>query len=123
MKKTLSFFIALALGTTAFSQAAYIQPSPTGKNDTITLYINIAQTTDGTQNGGLNAILTDHPEDTVYLWTWQPAGPVIGNGEWTNSNSDMALTKVSDNCTASVLNQPFFTEWMRPPFLPMEFLA
>ena len=96
MKKILSFFIALALSTTAFSQAAYIQPSPTGKNDTITLYINIAQTTDGTQNGGLNAMLTDHPEDTVYLWTWQPAGPVIGNGEWTNSNSDMALTKVSD---------------------------
>lgn len=96
MKKIFPFLIALALSTTALSQAAYIQPSPTGKNDTITLYINIAQTTDGEQNGGLNAMLTDHPEDTVYLWTWQPAGPVIGNGEWSNSNSGMALTKVSE---------------------------
>ncbi|MFM7233931.1 MAG: hypothetical protein ACKOZM_05020, partial [Flavobacteriales bacterium] len=94
MKKILSTLVGLVVSVVAFSQAAYIQPSPTGKNDTITLYINVAQTTDGTMNNALNAILTDHPEDTVYLWTWQPAGPVIGNGDWANSNSGMALSKV-----------------------------
>ena len=95
MKKIFSTLLALATCTIAFSQAAYIQPSPTGKNDTITLYINVAQTTDGTMNNALSAMLTDHPNDTVYLWTWQPAGPVVGNGDWTNSNSAMAMTKVA----------------------------
>jgi len=83
--------MTLAACFTGFSQAAYIQPSPTGKNDFITLYINVAQTT-----GTLNTMLTDHPDDPVYLWTWQPAGPVIGNGDWTNSNDSMLMTKVSD---------------------------
>jgi hypothetical protein len=96
MKKILSILCALATSVVALSQAAYIQPSPTGKNDTITLYINVAQTTDGTMNNALNAMLTDHPEDTVYLWTWQPSGPVVGNGDWTNSNSAMAMTKVGE---------------------------
>ncbi len=94
MKKIISTLVALSASLLAFSQAAYIQPSPTGKNDTITLYINVAQTTDGTMNNALSAMLTDHPNDTVYLWTWQPAGPVAGNGDWTNSNSAMAMTKV-----------------------------
>jgi hypothetical protein len=96
MKKILSILCSLATSVVALSQAAYIQPSPTGKNDTITLYINVAQTTDGTMNNALNAMLTDHPDDTVYLWTWQPAGPVVGNGDWTNSNSAMAMTKVGE---------------------------
>jgi hypothetical protein len=96
MKKIFSFILALAACTFAFGQAAYIQPSPTGKNDTITLYINVAQTPDGNQNSALSAMLSDHPEDTVYLWTWQPAGPVVGNGDWSNSNSAMAMTKVGE---------------------------
>jgi hypothetical protein len=96
MKKIFTTLLAMVTGVCAFSQAAYIQPSPTGKNDTITLYINVAQTTDGTMNNALSAMLTDHPDDTVYLWTWQPAGPVVGNGDWANSNSAMALSKVPD---------------------------
>lgn len=96
MKKILSLLVALTASVAAFSQAAYIQPSPTGKNDTITLYINVAQSTDGVQNNALSAMLSDHPEDTVYLWTWMPAGPVIGNGDWANSNNAMAMTKVGD---------------------------
>jgi hypothetical protein len=94
MKKIFLTLVAVAFSALAFSQAAYIQPSPTGKNDTITLYINIAQTTDGTMNNALNAMLTDHPNDTVYLWAWQPAAPVAGLGEWSNSSNAMAMTKV-----------------------------
>ena len=56
------------------------------------LYIDVAQTT-----GGLKTILGNHPEeiDSVYMWTWQPAGPSCGNGEWGNSNTCMRLTHVS----------------------------
>lgn len=94
MKKIFSTLVTLSFSLLAFSQAAYVQPSPTGKNDTITLYINIAQTTDGSMNNALNAMLTDHPNDTVYLWAWQPAAPVAGLGDWANSSSAMAMTKV-----------------------------
>ena len=56
------------------------------------LYIDVAQTT-----GGLKTILGNHPEevDSVYMWTWQPAGPSCGNGDWGNSNNCMLLTHVS----------------------------
>lgn len=97
MKKGIIFIILslFAVGT-AYSQAAYVLPSPTGKNDTITLYINIAQTTDGVQNSGLNARLNDHPDDSVYLWTWSPSDPVGTNGSWDNSSQSLKMTKVAD---------------------------
>jgi hypothetical protein len=62
MRSASSLLLALLI-----AQAAYVLPSPTGKNDTITLYINVAQTTDGVQNSGLNARLNAHPDDSVYL--------------------------------------------------------
>jgi hypothetical protein len=96
MKKTLLYFILSAITITGFAQAAYIQPSPTGKNDTITLYINVAATTDGSNNNALNAMLNDHPDDSVYIWSWMPAEPTVGNGQWENSNQALKMTKVSD---------------------------
>lgn len=80
----------------SFAQAAYILPSPTGKSDTITLYINVAQTTDGVSNNALNAVLNAHPDEDVYLWTWAPAEPTVGNGAWSGSNSALKMTKISD---------------------------
>lgn len=95
MKKAILLFSFVIVAFMGFSQAAYILPSPTGKNDTITLYVNVAATTDGNQNGVLKAMLTDHPLDSVYLWTWMPSTPVIGNGEWTASNEGMKMTLVT----------------------------
>lgn len=97
MKKQLLFISIICLfSVAAIAQAAYILPSPTGKNDTITLFINIAQTTDGVQNSGMNARLNAHPDDDVYLWSWQPAAPIVGNGAWNGSNTALKMTKVSD---------------------------
>jgi hypothetical protein len=96
MKSTIIFISLLFTCLSGFSQAAYIQPSPTGKNDTITLYINVAMTTDGTNNNALSAILNDHPDDSVYIWSWNPAEPTVGNGQWENSNQALKMTKVSD---------------------------
>ncbi|MEL6534830.1 MAG: hypothetical protein AAFQ98_05430 [Bacteroidota bacterium] len=33
----------------------------------------------------------------LYLWTWSPSDPAMGNGEWTNSPAHMALTQVEGN--------------------------
>ena len=84
MKKILSLaFVAFAT-LTSFGQAAFVLPSPTAAGEQMTLYIDVAQST----GGGLKAMLGAHPEyrDSVYIWTWQPSGPVVGNGEWGNSN-------------------------------------
>jgi len=87
MKKILFASLMLA-NLAAFSQAAYVLPSPTGADEPVTLYIDVSQTT-----GSLKTILTNHPDarDSVYLWTWEPAGPVAGNGNWDNSNDAMLL--------------------------------
>jgi hypothetical protein len=92
MKKILFTLAAFAISVVGFSQAAFVFPSPTNANATMDLYIDVAQTT-----GGLKTILGNHPEeiDSVYMWTWQPAGPSCGNGEWGNSNTCMRLTHVS----------------------------
>jgi len=92
MKKILFILAAISISYVGFSQAAFVFPSPTNANATMDLYIDVAQTT-----GGLKTILGNHPEevDSVYMWTWQPAGPNCGNGEWGNSNNCMLLTHVS----------------------------
>jgi hypothetical protein len=94
MKKISLLILAItAFCAESFAQAAYISPSPTGKNDTITLYIDVAQSTGS--NGALKLMLDTYPDQDVYLWTWQPAGPTVGNGDWGNSNEAMKMTHVS----------------------------
>jgi hypothetical protein len=90
--KNIFALIALSIAAlNSFGQAAFVFPSPTNANGTVDIYIDVAQTT-----GGLKAILNNHPDaqDSVYMWTWQPAGPACGNGEWGNSNDCMLLTQV-----------------------------
>jgi hypothetical protein len=92
MKKHILTFALLIAAFGAFAQAAFVLPSPTNPNDSVTIFIDVAQTT-----GGLKTMLTNHPEyiDSVYMWTWNPSGPVCGNGEWGISNECMKLQHVS----------------------------
>lgn len=78
------------------AQTAYVLPSPTDAEAEITLYIDINQSSDGVQNNALKAMLQDHPDDNVYLWSWMPAEPVVGNGQWGESNEELLMTKESD---------------------------
>lgn len=76
----------------AGAQIAYVLPSPTDAEDEVTLYIDVSQSTEN----GLKAMLTDNPDEPVYLWSWQPAEPVVGNGQWGESNEELLMTKESD---------------------------
>ena len=78
----------------ASAQKAYVLPSPTDANSELTLYIDMNQSEDGIQNNGLSAILDAYPDTSVYLWTWNPSGPVDGNGNWDDSADSQELTKV-----------------------------
>ena len=94
MKKIFLSLSILASCSLAVAQAAYILPSPTSADSEVTLYIDINQSQDGTNNNALKAMLTDFPDEPVYLWSWQPAAPGIGNGNWDASNPDMQLEKI-----------------------------
>jgi hypothetical protein len=91
MKRILLFLSVCAAAVGANAQA-FVLPSPTPATDSVNIYIDLSQTT-----GGLKTILTNHPEyiDSVYMWTWEPEGPLCGNGEWSNSNDCMKMTHVS----------------------------
>lgn len=96
MKNHITFFGALVLAVATQAQTAYVLPSPTDANEELTLYIDVNQSTDGVSGNALKAILTDNPDEDVYLWTWSPADPVQGNGTWGESAEHMKLTKISN---------------------------
>jgi hypothetical protein len=96
MKKRILGLLIACLPLIVSSQIGYVLPSPTDAEEEITLYIDVSQSAEGTSNNYLKSMLTDHPDDDVYLWTWEPAGPdgVGGNGaSWNNSNEALKMTK------------------------------
>ncbi len=90
--KNIFSILLIAISTLTWGQAAFVLPSPTNANDTMTIYIDLSQTT-----YGLKGILTNHPEykDSVYMWTWQPTGPACGNGGWGNTNDCLHMTNIN----------------------------
>lgn len=92
MKQTLLTAALLVCAHALFAQIAYVTPSPTGATDVMTLYIDIGQSQEGSQNNAIKSMLADHPTDAVFLWAWQPGAPVAGNGDWDASNEAMELT-------------------------------
>jgi hypothetical protein len=83
------FVLAAFVTASASAQKAFVLPSPTGANDSIALYIDVNQSSEH----GLKQMLIAHPEEVnnVYIWTWNPADPVIGNGSWNNSNDGLKM--------------------------------
>ena len=94
MKKLITSSIFCVLLVQAFSQAAYVLPSPTAAEQELTIYLDISLSVDGSQNNALRAMLIDNPDEDVYLWTWQPGDPVDGNGDWDSSNETNKMTKI-----------------------------
>ena len=96
LKQLFSACALLLVAGSVWAQKAYVLPSPTDANSEMTLYIDMSKSEDGLQNNGLKAILEAFPDTSVYLWTWQPAGPAQGNGDWDNSADHQELTKVGN---------------------------
>lgn len=94
MNKILLILFAAIGSLSLTAQKAYVLPSPTDANSEMTLFIDMNQSEDGLQNNGLSGILDAFPDTSVYLWTWDPAGPAAGNGDWDNSADHQMLTKI-----------------------------
>lgn len=88
MKRIVGTIVVSILALTTFAQKAWVVPTRFNPDDSITIYVDVSKTD--------CPRLKDTQED-VYYWGWQPAEPVVGNGEWTSSNEDLKMTRSSDN--------------------------
>jgi hypothetical protein len=76
------------LSTLSFAQKAWVVPEQFNPGDSITLYVDVSKT-------DCQRLLNTTAD--VFMWTWEPGDPVIGNGNWTASNPDMQMTRDATN--------------------------
>lgn len=88
MKKYIGIIIVAVLGISSSIAQITIEPAEWLPCDEITLTIDITQ-------GDCQSIIDS--EGPLFLWSWMPAEPVVGNGEWANSNDALQLTNTGDN--------------------------
>jgi len=87
--KSIITSIALALiANCTIAQSGFVLPSPTGASDSLQIFIDV-----NAAGGGLKSMLQTHTEyqDSVYLWSWNPAEPLGGNGQWGASNPNRIM--------------------------------
>lgn len=72
----------------AQAQKAWVVPEMFNPDDSVTLYVNIA---------ACDCQRLLNSQDDLFMWAWNPADPVIGNGNWTASNPDMVMTRSADD--------------------------
>ena len=82
MKKhiLLAFAMILASASGLLAQKVWTEPeTDIDPEDTLKIYIDLSQ---------MDCDKLLGTTDPVYLWSWMPADPVNGNGDWSNSNTD-----------------------------------
>ena len=92
MKKIILFLCFVSICNLIFSQAAYIQPVPTNVNSTTRINVDISKPDCECPN--LQDATSDDP---LYLWSWLPAEPIVGNGSWDSSNEELKMTQNKNN--------------------------
>lgn len=86
MKKFILITIsALFTSQLSWAQVAYVVPKEADVNQEITLYVNTA-------NPDCNCPNIANATTDVYLWSWKPSDPRVGNGTWSSSNEDLKMT-------------------------------
>lgn len=88
MKKYIGILIIVILAISSSNAQITIEPEEWLPCEEITLTIDITQ-------GDCQSIIDS--EGPLFLWSWMPAEPVVGNGEWANSNDALQLTNTGDN--------------------------
>lgn len=88
MKKHIVLLFALLIGALSgtYSQAVWTEPAmDINPGDSLTIFVDLTQTDCDK--------LVGHP-GPLYIWTWMPNAPVVGNGDWENSNPALEMTNV-----------------------------
>ena len=92
MRKIILFYIGLFCFYELLGQAAYVSPVPTNVNQLAKIYVDLSQPDCNCPN-----LQDANEEDPIYMWTWSPSEPVVGNGLWESSNEEMRMTQDADN--------------------------
>lgn len=84
--KKLILILPVVLMTIFAAQAQQVSAIPANftAEDEVKLIVNVR----GTALEGI---------EPLFIWSWRPADPVGGNGEWTNSNPRLQMTKEAAN--------------------------
>lgn len=80
--------LLLFIGLGSFAQKAWVVPEQFNPGDSVTIYVDISKC-------DCQRLLNTTAD--VYMWTWEPGDPVLGNGGWTASNPDMTMTRDATN--------------------------
>ncbi len=83
--KKIYLLLSLLIGTAAQAQVAYIVPKEADVNQEVTLYVNV-------KDPGCNCPNLVNATDPIYVWSWKPSDPKVGNGTWNSSNEDLKMT-------------------------------
>lgn len=83
----LSTLLTSLATTRLLGQKTWIAPADYSFSDSVTIYIDLK---------ACNKEILQNQEK-IYLWTMLPNKPVIGNGEWPQSNEDMLMTHEDDD--------------------------
>tara|TARA_R110002050_G_scaffold221441_1_gene357271 strand:+ start:51214 stop:52005 length:792 start_codon:yes stop_codon:yes gene_type:complete len=69
-------------------QKAWVVPEQFNPGDSITVFVDVSK-------ADCQRLLNTTAD--VFMWTWEPGDPVLGNGNWTASNPDMKMTRDDAN--------------------------
>ena len=105
MNKTIAILTFLLLGASLQLSAQKIWTDPVEyktPEDSVTIFVDLTMMDCDK--------LVGHP-GPLYLWSWMPAEPLVGNGAWGASNTDLFFICSRLNCVFNVLN--FFWFFLR----------
>tara|TARA_B100001057_G_scaffold494148_2_gene590112 strand:- start:1293 stop:2171 length:879 start_codon:yes stop_codon:yes gene_type:complete len=92
MRVVIILFLSTICCSNLWAQAAYVNPVPTNVNQLARIYVDVSQPDCNCPN-----LQDASEEDPIYMWTWSPSEPTVGNGLWNNSNEEMKMQQDSDN--------------------------
>lgn len=103
MKKTFALGILLACGLAqaGLAQKVWTEPAVvTDPSDSVKIYIDLTQ---------MDCDKLVGYAGPLYIWSWKPADPVGGNGQWSASNTDHAFVNESpDIWSITILPTDFY---------------
>lgn len=91
MNKTIAILTFLLFGASLQLSAQKIWTDPVAYDspeDSVTIFVDLTQMDCDKLVGNAGPL---------YLWSWMPAEPLVGNGDWAASNTDLALTDEGDD--------------------------
>jgi len=85
----ISITLLILLGAySLMAQKAWVTPERFNPDDSVTLYVDVSKT---------DCSRLMDTQDDLFMWAWNPAEPVGGNGEWTSSREELKMTRSADN--------------------------